>query len=149
MRANGDGTSDAKSPNEALAQLPQLGHIRSRKSLYIPKTIGKVFTTCRSFLIAAAASTQASGAVSVDDRHPPWRFRQRTAYSQASSSAANHVYIHIDHISEFSILQTQMTIDSVSPCAARTYIPSWCQAPGEDVSRCIATTYAAACHLRC
>jgi hypothetical protein len=38
-----------------LAQLPQLGQNRSRKSLYIPKTIGKVFTTCRSFLVAAAA----------------------------------------------------------------------------------------------
>ena len=38
-----------------LAQLPQLGQNRSRKSLYIPNTIGKVFTTCPSFLIAGAA----------------------------------------------------------------------------------------------
>ena len=30
-----------------LAQLPQFWHIRSRKSLYIPKTIEKVFTTSR------------------------------------------------------------------------------------------------------
>ena len=53
---------------DTLTQLPQLGHIHRRKSLCINKSIGKVFTTCRSFSVAAAISIRASEGGFAGDR---------------------------------------------------------------------------------